>query len=209
MALIDDIAQDVQQLFPKAPSDAIRRAIVRSARMFCAQTRWYRVAMSATLQANVKSYAVSGDPLLEVVDVPLVQLTDNNGNIVPVPNADPTSFNPNDKPSQPRWYAYIPEGQVTFHPTPNAAYAVTMTLAVQPREGVAEIPDALLVKWRQAIEDGAAWFLYQLPEPWNDHNLAEIRRLSFRAAVNNAKADVARGYQSGSVYGRRRAFIVG
>lgn len=210
MALVDDIARDIRQLFPKAPDESIRLAIVRAARAFCSQTRWYVVAQTATLVANTRSYALGGDPLLEVVDVSIVQLTLlPAGPIVALQRSDPRLFDPNLKPSQPQRFAYLPEGTVSFDPIPNAAYPVTMTLAVQPRDGVAEIPDPLLVKWRYAIEDGAAAFLFELPEPWNNPALAERKRLAFVSAINNAKADAARAWQGGSFVGPRRSFIVG
>lgn len=209
MALVDDIARDVRQLFPKASDESVRLAIVRAARMFCGQSRWYRVALTANLVANTKTYSLGSDPLLEVVDVPLGQITGSNGKIMSLSPSDLTTFNPNANPAQPVTYAYLPEGSVAFHPTPNAAYSVTLTLAVQPKDGVAEIPDPLLTKWRTAIEDGAAWFLYQIPEPWKNEQLAELKRRSFQSAINNAKADVARGFQSGTVIGAKRPFIVG
>lgn len=207
MATVDSISRDVAQLFPKAGAGIVRNAIVRSARMFCSQTRWYRVSTTGALVAGTKSYTLGSDPLLEVVDVVLVRMT-VSGNVISLPKADPTTFNPNDPDATPKMCAYLPESVVTFHPTPNAAYPVTIWIAVQPKDGVAEIPDELLTKWRYAIEDGAAAYLYQLPEPWMNQNLAEAKRLSFMSAVNNAKADAARVYQSGSFVGTRRSFIV-
>lgn len=209
MALVDDVVRDVAQLFPKANSATIRSAFVRSARRFCSETRWLRTSITANLVAGTKTYSLGGDPLLEVVDTPLVQLTLTTGTILSIPKADPTTFNPNDAQGRPRFHAYLPEAQVTFHPAPDAAYPVTIWLAVQPKDGVSEIPDELLTKWRYAIEDGACAFLYQMPEPWVNHQLAEMKRLSFVSAISNAKADVARVYQSGSIYGARRSFIVG
>lgn len=209
MALVDDIARDVRQLFPKAAEESIRHAIVRSARAFCSQTRWFVVAQTATLVDGTRSYALGGDPLLEVVDVQIVRMTLPSGQIVPLRRADPRTFDPNLKKSRPERYAYMPEANVMFDPIPDAAYPVTMTLAVQPRDGVAEIPDELLVKWRYAIEDGAASFLFEMPEPWQNIQLAERKRMAFVAAVNNAKADAARAWQGGSFIGPRRSFIVG
>lgn len=209
MALVDDISRDVRQLFPKAPEDAVRHAIIRAARQFCGQSRWYRVALTATLSPNVQAYSLGSDPLLEVVDVPLGRITDTNGAILSLQPSDPTTFDPNVKPGRPTTYAYLPEGSVAFFPIPNAAYAVTLTLAVQPKDGVSELPDQLLAKWRVAIEAGAAAFLYELPEAWRDLNQAEIKRRTLQSAINSARADVARGYQSGSVIANRRPFIVG
>lgn len=208
MAMVDDIARDVAQLFPKASSAVIRNAIVRSAREFCSQTRWYRVSMTANLVAGTKTYALGGDPLLEVVDVPLVQISRPGGAFESLGKADPTALDPNDGPGRPRMFAYLPEARVTFHPTPDYAYEVTIWMAAQPKDGVAEVPDDLTTKWLYAIEHGACAFLYQLPGPWQDHKLAQLKRAEFMSAVNNAKADVARGHQSGSVVAAR-PFIVG
>jgi hypothetical protein len=156
----------------------------------------------------VAGYSLGSDPLLEVIDAPIAQIKDTNGSIHPLHPSDPRTFDPNTKPAMPLTYAYRPEGSVVFHPKPDKVYEVTITLAVQPKDGVAEIPDPLLNKWRLAIEHGALAFLLMLPEAWKDAQAAAFHDREFRSAVNNAKADIARGWQSGTVIARTKPFIV-
>jgi hypothetical protein len=208
MALVIDLVRDIQQIIPKCPINAITAAYVRAARSFCGQTRWYVTALTANLTANVVGYSLGSDPLLEVIDAPIAQIKDTNGSIHPLHPSDPRTFDPNTKPAMPLTYAYMPEGSVVFHPKPDKVYEVTITLAVQPKDGVAEIPDPLLNKWRLAIEHGALAFLLMLPEAWKDAQAAAFHDREFRSAVNNAKADIARGWQSGTVIARTKPFIV-
>jgi hypothetical protein len=169
--------------------------------------------LDAALVANQALYSLGSDPLLEVVDVPLMSITTNPGstplpNVVPMVNLPTNSFNPNIEPDTPVWFAYVPEAQVAVNPTPDQAYPVSMTLVCQPRDGVEQIPDILLTKWRLAFEDGALAYLYGLTgEPWADAKQQLYYEGRFRAAINNGKANVSMQFQSGSQRATPRRFV--
>jgi len=55
---------------------------------------------------------------------------------------------------------------------------------------------------------GALGYLLDLPrQPWTDHSQALKRQKEFQSAINNAKADEQRGYNTGSVRARPRLFV--
>jgi hypothetical protein len=214
MAEVIELIRDVAQKIRPCPRETITNAYVRAVRQFCGESRWYRVTLDAVTVADQAAYSLGSDPLLEVIDVPLASIVTNPAaaansyNRVPLRTRATEVFDPNVEPSRPIHFAYLPEGQVVFHPTPDAAYPVSLTLAVQPRDGVSEIPGELLAKWRLAFEDGALAYLYGLTgEPWADPNLAMMHRSMFRAAISNGKANVAMSFQSGSQRATPRPFV--
>lgn len=211
MALVTDLLRDIKQQFQQCPNLTLQRAYVRSARQFCTESRWLQAGLAATLVAGQRLYSLGSDSLLEILALGAVSVTTPAGgttgqNVVPLAPADPTTFNPNFSNGCPQWYAYIPEGQIAYNPIPDQAYPTSITLILQPRDGVADIPDQLLVKWRYAIEEGAKAFLFDIPgEPWSDAAKAQAARVFFRGGVNEARADVNRGFQQGPVRARPRA----
>jgi len=211
MAAVVDLVRDVKQVMQQCPALSIQRAYVRAARMFCLESRWLRRVITATLVPNTQYYSLGSDTLLEIIALGPVQFTTppvpgRGQNVISINSADPGTFDPNQSPGAPCWYAYIPEAQIGFNPTPNLAYPVSITLIVQPRDGVAQIPDELVVKWRYAFEEGCKWFLYEIPgEPWSEPGKAQLCRQNYRGWVNEARAEVNRGYQQGPVRARPRA----
>lgn len=212
MAEVINLIRDVAQKIRPCPRETMLNAYVRAARQFCGESRWYRVNLDAATTANQQLYSLGSDPWIEIIDVPFVSMVTNPGvnqaNIVPLVNQPSNAFNPNIESDTPIWYSYIPEAQIAFSPIPDNAYPVSMTLVCQPRDGVTEIPDELLVKWRLAFEDGALAYLYGLVgEPFADPRLAMLYESKFRSAINNGKANVAMGFQSGSQRATPRRFV--
>jgi len=213
MADVIDLIARVQQRVPKAPMLVVRDAYVAAVRDWCGQTRWARDTLEATLVADTADYSLGSDPFLEIIDVPVGKLmvTLSTGRIteIPMKPSDPHSFDGNTPFTQPRTYAYIPESDITFYPTPDKTYGVVLELAVQPTRSTTQIPDKVVAKHWRAFEAGALAHLLMLPEPWKDPVIAKVEESIFKASVNNAKADVARGFQSGTVLIRRLPWIVG
>lgn len=212
MADVANLVRDVAQKIRPCPRETMFNAYLRAARTLCGESRWYRVNLDAATTALQQLYSLGSDPFLEIIDVPFVSLVTNPGvspaNIVPLQNQPSNAFNPNIEADTPIWYSYIPEAQIAFSPIPDRAYPVSMTLVLQPRDGVTEVPDEILPKWRIAIEDGALGYLYGLTgEPFADPRLALYHQQRFQAAINNAKANVAMGYQSGSQRATPRRFV--
>ena len=81
---------------------------------------------------------------------------------------------------------------------------------LQPKAGVVEIPDDLLVKWDQVLQAGALAYLLSIPgQPWSDANMAMLKQREFQAGINNARADEQRQYQAGTQFITTRPFVVG
>lgn len=211
MALVAQLITDVRQKVRPCPGAVIQRAYVRAARDFCGQSRWYQADYNLTLQANVRAYAIAppvasgfADTQLEVVDLTWQGHWINSSltgalSWTPLGKADPSAFNPNVAPDMPTRVAYSPEGTVEFDAVPDQAYPVMLKVVYQPIEAATDIPDALLVKWREQIEAGALEYLYSLEgEPFANGKLAAASGAVYRAGINNAKANVAQAFQSGS-----------
>lgn len=210
MTAIASLVTAVQQRCRKAPSVAVQNAYARAARQFCGESRWLRYAINGSTVASppTRVYSVGNDPNLEPVDVTTFQLTLANGKIAALEKANTESFNPNAPTNTPTNFAYVPEGMIALDPIPNAIYQVLYTLVVQPKEGTRDIPPELLVKWSRILEDGALGYLYSMPgEPWFLPSEGMRFDALFRDGINNAKADVAKGFQSGSTRARPRAFV--
>ena len=213
MAQVRQLITGISQKVRQCNRTTLQYAYVRAARQFCGETRWRRTTLQAILVVGQQQYDLGTDALEEIVDVPYGSCTQLNngvpGTICPIVPIPPTSINPNLGPGQPLVYSYIPEAQIAFGQVPDQAYPVTLTLVSQPRNGVEEIPDELITKWNLAFEAGALEYLYSIAgEPWYSDSESRKYGQIFRNYINNAKADVARGYQSGSVRARPRTWVV-
>ncbi len=204
---------DIAQIVRKAPTGTLIRAYVRAARKFCRESRWYRSTLPGMLVANQQLYSLGSDQLMEIVGLKACSCAGINTNTQPWALAvthDTGNWSPAQNNSTPQWYSYVPEGQVAFYPIPNAAFSVILTLVLQPKIGVTQIPADLLVKWDQVLQAGALGYLLGVPGmPWTDLLESKRQLAAFQAGINNARADEQRGYNAGTVIMRRRPFIVG
>ena len=204
--------RDVQQIVRRAPNGTLISAYVRAARKFCRETRWFRSTLIGQTVADTRLYNLGSDTYMEVVGIRAMSAQQLNGSGQPwqVPASDPAGWYPGFRPSQPQRYAYVPEGQFAIDPLPDKAYTLTVTLQLQPKAGVTSLPEELLVKWDQALQDGALMYLLNIPDqPWTNPQQAELHRRAFQAAINNARADEQRAYNTGTVFIRKRPVIVG
>jgi hypothetical protein len=219
MALVTALIRDIAQLVRPCPNAVITAAYLRAARQLCGESRWYQANYDFTTDAGVQSYAIqppvaSGQAATELEVVALAVF----GHWI---NVNPTAqafwqrlvvsgpdFNPNIQDDTPYRISYTPEGGVSFEPTPDAAYPVTVRVAYQPTAQATDIPDDLLVKWRYVFEAGALAYLYGLDgEPFaNPKKQIEYLR-TYQAGIANAKANVAMQFQSGSRRANPRPFF--
>ena len=207
-----DVMRDVSQLVRRAPNATLISAYVRAARKFCRESRWFRSTLVGETVADTRLYSLGSDTYMEVVGIRAVSAQQLNGSGQPwaLAASDPAGWYPGFQPSQPQRYAYIPEGQIAVDPLPDKAYTLTMTLQLQPKAGVTSLPEELFVKWDQAMQDGALMYLLNIPgQAWTNPQQAELHRRAFQAAINNAKLDEQRGYNTGTVFIRKRPFIAG
>lgn len=210
-ALID-IIPDIAQVCRKAPNPTLIRALNRSAREFCKQTRWMRMSLQGQTVVGDTLYSMGSDQDLEIIGIKAMTAARQTGNTQPWPLhvSDPTAWVPGQQTSAPTRYAYVPEGQFSLNPAPDQVYDLVITIVVQPTLAANSVPGQLLVRWDRVIKAGALAYLYDLPgEPWTDHTQAQLKQREFQSGVNNARADEQRNFQAGTQFARKRPFIVG
>lgn len=204
---IVDLLQDVQQVVRRCPQPTLVQAYIRAARQFCTQTRWLRREALFETVADEKLEPLlldTGDASLEIIGVRrIVMSTLETGSLNQwdiLPSAS-TSWRLQDRPGRPMTYDYVPEGVVALHPTPDGAYGAVVVAQCTPIRTAVSLPDDLLTKWEYALADGATEYLLNIPgQPWSNPALAKAKYgTEFRAAINNAKADEQRSYNTGSV----------
>lgn len=207
-----DVMADVAQLVRQAPNGTLIGAYIRAARRFCRESRWYRATLPGQTVAGTPLYSLGSDPYLEVLGLKAASANRLTGDTKswPLTLGDTTAWDPNAQQGRPKQYAYVPEGQVALFPTPDAAYALTLTLVLQPKAGATQLPEELLVKWDQTLQAGALSYLYSLDDvPWSNPRKAETNEAIFKAGISNAKADEQREFNAGTRFIQRRPFLVG
>lgn len=195
----------------KCPSTVLRRAYVSAMRQWCAETQWLRTTVTGTTVSGTQLYSLGDDTYLQIIGVRAVSLTESGGDKLGLNPSDSAFWNPNIGNGTPRWYAYIPEGQIALHPTPDAAYAMTISVIAQPKsDEVTQVPEDLMKKYSTTFEAGALGYLLSLPgQPWTNPNEAAQQMRAFRSGISNAKAEVQRAFNVGSQRARPRAFVTG
>ena len=211
MVNVNDQLANIAQIVRRAPSIVLARAYVRAYRDFCNQTRWVHVNISGATTSGEAQYDLGTDTYTQIIGIAAVQGTDSTGqkwNLMP---GLAESWDPNRGTDRPMNFAYVPDAQVALYPTPNAVYSLLVSAIVQPKtETVTQVPSAPLSKYSNEIEAGALEYLLMIPnEPWSNPAGAMVWGQKFRAGVANAKADVQRGHQQGSMRVQGRAFITG
>lgn len=197
----------------KCPSTTLRRAYVKAMRDWCSETRWLRENITGATVAGQQLYSLGDDPYREIIAIYAMSGTDNSG-VVPqtfiIPASDSGSWAPEAQQNRPTRYAYVPEGQFALWQIPNRVYSLTVTVVLQPKDQVAQIPAEPLRKYSSGIEAGALMHLLRLPsQPWTDLKMAEKYETIWNACVSNGKAEAQRNFNSGSQRTRPRAFVLG
>ncbi len=210
MAEIVTLLQRVAQQVRRCPEPTLIQAYRDAARQFCLESRWLRRTIEPVLtEANVAEYDLipgSVNAGLEVVSVRTVTCNNLGGTpqsqwrIYP---SDPTLWDPSLQPGAPQWFAYVPESALQCYPTPNAEYTLTVLACLQPVLDAVEIPDDLVRKWDRQLAAGALAYLYEIPgQAWSNPQMGRANRITFQAAINNAKADEQRAYNMGTSMAR-------
>lgn len=209
MAEIVTLLQRVAQVVRRAPEPTLIQAYRDAARAFCGQSRWLRRSAEAIVTSKgEQQYDLllsSADAGLEIINVrAMIGVATQPSSSWQMYPSDPTTWNPNNQgEGAPRWWAYVPEGEVSVWPVPDQAYTLTSTVQCQPTLDTEELPDDLLRKWDQALADGAMAYLLDIAgQPWSNPREAAKRALRFQAAINNAKADEQRSYNTGTSLAR-------
>lgn len=213
MAEILSLLQDAAQVARRCPNPTLSRAYLRAAQKFCTESRWLRRTVEVDTEGGLSLYTLdlpSADQVLEIIGTRLIRVTSSTAplNTWTIRPSDPTTWCVNQARGKPRTYGYQPESQVELLPTPDDVYQLAVIAQCTPVRDAIELPDDLLTKWDRALTDGALAYLLNLPDqPWSNPNLARNYAVAFQAAINNAKADEQRAYNTGTVMARiRRLF---
>lgn len=202
---------NIAQIVRRCPTITLMRAFTKAYRDWAGQTQYIRQAIPGETTPNVREYSLGSDPYQDIVGIFAMQGSILNGSTMqyfPIVPCDASYFNPNVNPQQPQRYAYVPQAQFALDPLPDVVYNLLVTAIMQPKEGAISIPETGLIKYRSGIESGALAYLHSVPgQPWSNPALAEVRRREFQSSVNNARADVQRGFNTGSVRAQPRAFV--
>ncbi len=208
---VEDQIVNIAQIIRRCPTITLTRALTRAYRDWACQTQYLRVPIAGATAADTRLYDLGSDPYVEIVAILAVQAT-LPGTTPPqywaLSPSDSTLWNPNFQPQQPTRYCYVPQAQLALDPIPDQVYDLLVSAIVQPKEGAASVPETGLTKYRSGIEAGALAYLHSVPgEPWSSPQQAEMCRRTFQSSVNNARAEVQRAFNTGSVRARPRGFL--
>jgi hypothetical protein len=197
----------------RCPSTTLRRAYVKAMRDWCAETRWLRLAIPGATVAGQQTYSLGSDTYTEIIAIVAMSGIDNSGSKpqgFPIFPTDSSRWNPNVPAARPRGYQYIPEAQFALYQIPDKVYSLTVMVAIQPKDEVAQIPSEPLKKYSTGIEAGALMHLLRMPgEPWTDQKMSQKYETIWNSAVSNGRAEVQRNFNSGSQRVVPRAFVLG
>lgn len=206
---IDDQLTNIAQMIRKCPKPTLRRAYGRAMREWCQQTQWLRTTIAGVTKAQTKVYSMGSDPNLDIMGIRAMSAVQGTTTFGLIPS-DSSQWNLNLTPGFPRRYCYLPEGGFALDATPNAVYALTISIIIAPKETAIDIPVAPLVKWSNEIESGALAYLFGIPgQPWTNPAMVEPNLRDFQAGVANGKAEVQRSFNTGSQRSRPRPFGAG
>lgn len=211
---VNDQLTNIAQIARGAPMSTLRRAYVRALREFCQQTLYVRDNVAGLTVQGTQDYTLGDDPLLDIVAIQAMSvtktLTSGDTQTLVVVASDSGLWDPNLSQDIPRRYCYVPQAQFSVNPVPDAAYDLTITIVVQPKETATQIPSAPLVKYSNEIEADALAYLHSIPgQPWSSPTAAALRQREFQAGIANGKAEVQRAFNTGSVRARPRLFGFG
>lgn len=174
-------------------------AYVRAVRKLCNRSRWWQSSLIGATEADEPAYNLGSDTYSEIVGVSAASVliaTDDTRNLT---ERNSTLWDADEDAAAPEFYQYVPHGQIALHPTPDAAYTMTVGLILQPKINSNSIDDSLLVKWSDDFIHGALAYLLALPGlPWTDLRKAAVQDDLFMRAINSAASDVQAGYNAGA-----------
>ncbi len=208
MAAIVDLLQNVAQKVRRCPTPTLVHAYRSAAIEFCTQSRWLRRTIEPLLEVGDQALALtleSADAGLRIIGTRGLRAykLSRPQNDWPLPPQDSTLWRLNQPAAQPRCYAYQPESSLIFPAPSDAEYVVRVVAQVTPTDTTADIPDDLLAKWQRKLDEGALSYLFAIEgQSWTDKQAAVRSATSFQAAINNAKADEARSYNTGTTMAR-------
>lgn len=190
---------EVLQVCRECPTTTATAAYISAVRRFCQKSRWLEVTIPGATIAGSKLYALGSDVNNEIIGIKSITIAETSSDTHPLTENYSGNWDANAAQDVPEFYQYVPEAQFALYPTPNAIFPLTVTVAVQPKNGSNSIEDALLVSWDECFQAGALSYLLALPRtPWTDKNEANAQDAIFRGMCNQAAMSAMRGYNAGA-----------
>lgn len=163
-----------------------------------------------TVTRQNQIYSLGSDTYAEIFGVAGITLYESADEPVPLVESLTGQWDPTEEQDVPEFYAYLPEAQVALHPTPDAAYSMTIGVRITPKRGATSIDDRLVTKWEYALQDGALAYLLALPDvAWANLPLAQVHGQRFEDAINRAATSAALGYNPGTTPLRTQSLSLG
>lgn len=216
MNMVDTYDQlvNIAQIVRKCPTITLARAFTRAYRDFANQSQWLRLDVDGSTTIDQSEYSLGSDPYLEITAISGITGSEVVGSTTQfwtlMPSDSGTwdqNLSTNTSEVRPVRYQYVPQAQFALDPIPKAVYGLTIGVIVQPKENAARVPESALQKYRAAVEAGALEYLLNITGmPWTDVVRGERYGRTFRSGIANAKADVQRSFNTGSVRVRPRTF---
>lgn len=197
--LVKDIIAPVWQLCPSAPITMVVQAYIDAARKFCNQTRWLKATIAGATIVNTRSYSLGSDPYNEISGIQAIDITQSATDVHGLTERSSSQWDTTDANDVPIFYQYTPEGQFAVHPKPDAIYALSVGVILQPKRGSNSVDDSLIVSWDYALQQGALSYLLGMAgQPWMDKGEAQKQFVLFNASINSAAMSAAAGYNAGA-----------
>jgi hypothetical protein len=210
MATWSDWHPDILIHVDGCPSIIVDHELRRAAQRFFGGSRAWKVALNLiAVTAGQEMVAVSPDDTTQ--EMVRVEAAWYDGNPVDVysPEEMDSLFNDDWQVhvGAPAAIVQLTPGTVRLYPIPLGASSIGLKLrvSVRPSEDSTGIPDELLVKYRDAISDGAKHKLMLYPNrPWTAPDLAALCGDAFETEIIKARVAASRSFGSGRISSRPR-----
>lgn len=205
-----NVISPVAQKCMSCPTTVLVQAYIDAARQLCAESKWLKTVIPGLTIVNTRVYSLGSDTNNEIIGVDAIDITQTAVDVHPLTERSSSEWNTTEANAIPLYYQYVPEGQFAVHPKPNAIYALSVGVSLQPKKGANSVDETLLVNWGYALEHGALAYLLALKDmPWYDLNQAlkneSLFRLERATASHAAEASYNPAARPSGIVGPRAA----
>lgn len=205
MAAVSALVPDIRASIPDIPSFVAERQILRAARVFCEETRSWRINFQISVVGSVTtvSLVASLPSGTELVDVISIKNVNGGAPVSPVTYAwlDKNATNwRSESDLNAKYYVLNSNNVLRLVPKPSTttAFLYDARVAVKPLRTATTLNDVLMNKYDEVLIDGALAYLYLMPrKPWTDGALAAVHSARFQASFAGARAAAADEFQVG------------
>lgn len=203
MAALISMVEDVRTSVPSIPNFVATRQLLRAARLFCQETRAWRVDFRVSVTGTVGTVILTAKLPANTELVDLVSIK-NTGGGLPL---EPRTYSWLDK-NITDWRSnealnatyYVQDGLNTIRlvPTPSTTTAdlYDVRVAVKPLRTATTLDDVLVNKYDEVLIHGALGYLCLMPnKPWTDFNLGQYHETQFQSSIPGAQTAATDEFQ--------------